>query len=105
MKSNEITAIPDLIDLFDIRGAVVSLDAMGCQTKITDKIIQGGGDYVIGLKGNQGALRDSVEHFFSNNTMENLEKSNHASVLYHVEKGHGRVKERAYVITDRKYKR
>jgi predicted transposase YbfD/YdcC len=100
VKSNEITAIPGLIDLIDIQGAVVTLDAMGCQTKIADKIIRGGGDYVIGLKGNQGTLRDSVENFFSNNTMENLEKSDHASVLYHVEKGHGRIEERAYVIID-----
>jgi predicted transposase YbfD/YdcC len=100
VKSNEITAIPKLIELIDIHGAVVTLDAMGCQIKIVEKIIDDGGDYVICLKGNQGTLNDSVENFFSDNTIETLEVSAHASVLYNVEKGHGRIEERAYVIIE-----
>ena len=54
-KSNEITAIPPLLELLDLRGALVSLDAMGCQKEIAKKIIAGGGDYVLFVKGNQGA--------------------------------------------------
>ena len=52
-KSNEITAIPELLDLLDLRGAVVTIDAMGCQKKIVEKIVQKGADYAITLKGNQ----------------------------------------------------
>lgn len=55
-KSNEITAIPELIDQIDITGATVTIDAAGCQKDIAAKIINGGGDYVLALKGNQGRL-------------------------------------------------
>ncbi|CAK8723127.1 ISAs1 family transposase [Candidatus Electrothrix aarhusensis] len=64
-KSNEITAIPELLDLLDVNGCVVSIDAMGCQKKIAEQIIDQGGDYVFGLKGNQGNLHKEVEHFFT----------------------------------------
>ena len=58
-KSNEITAIPLLLELLDIQGALVSIDAMGCQKEIAKKIVDGGGDYVLPVKGNQeGLLRD-----------------------------------------------
>lgn len=64
-KSNEITAIPELLDLLAIKGAIVTIDAMGCQRKIAEKILDKGADYVLGLKGNQGSLRDDVELLFS----------------------------------------
>jgi len=63
-KSNEITAIPELLDLLAINGAIVTIDAMGCQRKIAAKIIDRGADYVLGLKGNQGSLREDVELLF-----------------------------------------
>lgn len=63
-KSNEITAIPDLLDLLNIHGCIVSIDAMGCQTKIATKIVSKGGDYMLALKGNQGTLHDDIELFF-----------------------------------------
>jgi predicted transposase YbfD/YdcC len=63
-KSNEITAIPALLDKLNLKGCTVSIDAMGCQTNITDKIINSGGDYAISLKGNQGSLHEYVEDFF-----------------------------------------
>jgi predicted transposase YbfD/YdcC len=59
-KSNEITAIPRLLDLLDVRGAVVSIDAMGCQKEIARKIIDQGGDYIFSLKGNQSKMHDEV---------------------------------------------
>ena len=59
-KSNEITAIPELLECLDIRGCVVTLDAMGCQRNICEKILEDEGDYVIGLKGNQGNLNEDV---------------------------------------------
>jgi len=64
-KSNEITAIPELLDLLAIKGAIVTIDAMGCQKKIAAKIIAQKADYVFGLKGNQGSLRDDVELLFT----------------------------------------
>jgi predicted transposase YbfD/YdcC len=63
-KSNEITAMPRLLELLDIRGATVSVDAMGCQREIATKVIEGGGDYVMGLKANQGTAHREVAEFF-----------------------------------------
>jgi predicted transposase YbfD/YdcC len=63
-KSNEITALPKLLALLDIQGAVVTIDAAGCQKKIAKQIVEAGGDYVLGLKGNQGGLHaETVELF------------------------------------------
>jgi len=63
-KSNEITAIPQLLDVVDVKEAIVTIDAMGCQTAIAEKIVDKGGDYVLALKGNQGSLSDEVENYF-----------------------------------------
>ena len=62
-KSNEIIAIPKLLDMLAIEGAIVTIDAMGCQRDIARKIIEKKADYVLALKGNQGSLRDDVELF------------------------------------------
>ncbi len=64
-KSNEITAIPALLDLLDLRGALVSIDAMGTQVKIARKIVDGEGDYLLGLKGNQSTLHREVQEAFA----------------------------------------
>jgi predicted transposase YbfD/YdcC len=64
-KSNEITAIPKLLELLELNGCIVSIDAMGCQTKIAEQIIAQGADYVLGLKGNQAKLHEEVEDFFA----------------------------------------
>ena len=63
-KSNEITAIPQLLEMIDLGGATVTIDAMGCQTAIAEKIVDKGGDYILALKGNQGHLSDEVENYF-----------------------------------------
>jgi len=60
-KSNEITAIPQLLELLDLHGALVTLDAMGCQKAIAQKIVDGGGDYVLTVKDNQEHLREDIE--------------------------------------------
>ena len=62
-KSNEIAAIPVLLDMMSIEGAVVTIDAMGCQRDIASKIIEKKADYIVALKGNQGTLRQDVEIF------------------------------------------
>ncbi|NEV65161.1 ISAs1 family transposase, partial [Thiorhodococcus minor] len=64
-KSNEITAIPKLLELLELKGAIVTIDAMGCQTKIAEQIVDQGADYVLGLKGNQGTLHEEVADFFT----------------------------------------
>lgn len=77
-KSNEITAIPKLLDLLDVRGATVTVDAMGCQKEIAKKIIERGADYVMGLKGNQGTARKEVESFFSDATAHEFRDVQHS---------------------------
>ena len=64
-KSNEITAIPKLLDMLAIEGAIITIDAMGCQRAIAQKIIEKKADYVFGLKGNQGSLREDVDLFIA----------------------------------------
>jgi predicted transposase YbfD/YdcC len=63
-KSNEITAIPALLEMLDLAGSIVTIDALGCQSAITEKIIENKADYVLALKGNQGALHEDVVMFF-----------------------------------------
>lgn len=64
-KSNEIIAIPKLLDMLVVEGAIITIDAMGCQRAIAQKIIDKKADYVFGLKGNQGSLRDDVDLFIA----------------------------------------
>jgi len=99
-KSNEITAIPELLDALLIKGCIVTLDAMGCQKEITKKIVEKGGDYVISLKGNQGTLHDDVRLFLESNKKDEFKKTEH-DYFETVEKGHGRVETRRYWITDK----
>lgn len=92
-KSNEITAIPQLLDALELNGAIVSIDAMGCQRDIARQIKEAGADYILGLKGNQGELRDQVEAHFRYARID----SHHTDVT----KDHGRIEERTCrVITD-----
>src|SRR5262249_17884864 len=64
-KSNEITAIPKLLDIIDVKGSIVTIDAMGCQIDIADKIVDKEADYILALKGNQQSLADEVENYFN----------------------------------------
>ena len=63
-KSNEITAIPELLKILDLQGCIVTIDAIGCQTEIVEEIVEKGADYVISLKGNQGNLHQSHQKLF-----------------------------------------
>jgi predicted transposase YbfD/YdcC len=97
-KSNEITAVPKLLDLLVLKGAIVTLDAMGCQKDIAQAIVRQKADYVLALKGNQGTLSDDVRLFFEQQLHENFR---HSSVERHstLEKGHGRIEKRCYYST------
>lgn len=94
-KSNEITAIPKLLGQVDIEGSVVTIDAAGCQKKIAEAIIDGKGDYVLALKGNQGNLHKAVVDYIAKH-MENDFAD--VEVRKYVEriKGHGRTDEITY---------
>ncbi len=61
-KTNEITAIPQLIEILDLKGATVTFDAMGCQTEIAEKVVAAKTDYLMGLKGNQPSLLEDARH-------------------------------------------
>lgn len=94
-KSNEITAIPKLLDLLDIRGCIVTIDAMGCQKAIAAKINAGGGDYVLSLKGNHSQLHQDVMDYFS--YAERCQFKDIAHDYYEtLDSGHGRVEVRRY---------
>ena len=94
-KSNEITAIPVLLSLIDIRGAIITIDAMGTQTAIAEKIIDGGGDYLLALKGNQGTLHDAVIEYVDAQTKTDF-RGIGARRWDTAEKKHGRIESRTY---------
>lgn len=105
-KSNEIKAIPELLRLLDLRGALVSMDAMGCQVSIAKLIRAGQGDYLMGLKGNQSTLRNETEALFESSKAPhsiNIDDSRPPTVeqATEIDKGHGRIETRtAKVIID-----
>jgi len=94
-KSNEITAIPELLDMLAVKGAIISIDAMGTQKAIAEKIIEKEADYVLALKGNQSSLHDDVKRFFADAELA-------ASCATHSKTaaGHGRIEERSIHVTD-----
>ena len=98
-KSNEITAIPELLDKIQIKGQIITIDAMGTQKSIAEKIRNKRADYVLALKRNQGGLYEEVELYFSDReTLEGIrKKGNYASTT---EKAHGQIEKREYYQTD-----
>lgn len=96
-KSNETTAIPKLLKLFEVKGNTITIDAVGCQKAIAQEIVDLGGDYVLALKGNQSTLHEAVRLF--------LEQANPSSTVLSDEweesdAGHGRVETRRCVVSD-----
>jgi len=96
-KSNEIVAIPALLDMMAIEGAVVTIDAMGCQRDIAAKIIAKKADYILALKGNQGSLREDVETFANEQKTRDFLDC-HISTYETVDADHGRVETRKYTV-------
>ena len=97
-KSNEITAIPELLRMLDLRGCLVTIDAMGCQRQIAQTIVDAGADYLLAVKGNQGTLAEDVEQEFKHAQGDGFAYMDH-QYFECLEKGHGRIEKRQYWFT------
>ena len=89
-KSNEITAIPELLDMLNLKGAIVSIDAMGTQKEIVQRIVDKGADYVLALKGNQPSLHEDAALFFADPACAAT-----CARSAETDAGHGRIEERS----------
>ena len=89
-KSNEITAVPELLDMLDVQGSTVTIDAIGCQKSIASKVVEKGADYVLAVKMNQPTLHEDIKLYF--------EKEKAAWGTKTLEKDHGRIEMREYFI-------
>jgi predicted transposase YbfD/YdcC len=97
-KSNEITAIPQLLKRIDLTNSLITIDAMGCQKEIARDIAEAGGDFVIAVKDNQPNLREAIEGYFEEHLergLEDLQYRSHETT----DQGHGRIDERSYFLT------
>jgi predicted transposase YbfD/YdcC len=97
-KSNEITAIPVLLQQIDLSNTIVTIDAMGCQKDIVQQIVQGGGDAILAVKDNQPKLHAAIESFFAEQIANDFEDLQYR-VYESCEDGHGRIDERSYYLT------
>jgi predicted transposase YbfD/YdcC len=98
-KSNEIDAIPAVLDALALKGCLVSIDAMGCQREIARAIRERGGDYVLAVKGNQEKLFNALTGFFGATERERIERLMPDCYVRTIEKDHGRIEERRYWLT------
>lgn len=96
-KSNEITAIPKLLEILELSKCLVTIDAMGCQTEIAEKIVKFGADYVLAVKGNQPTLHAGVQGFFERH-LEGLFAGVEVACHETQERGHGREDRRTYFV-------
>ena len=95
-KSHEITAIPKMLKWLDVKGHIITIDAMGCQVKIANHILQKNGEYIFSLKGNQSHLAEDVTSYFADH-----DRTKQLTSHVEYDKGHGRVETReCWVGTD-----
>lgn len=95
-KSNEITAIPELLDLLEVKGCLLTIDAMGCQREIAEKIVSKGADYLLAVKGNQPKLAKTFEKHFPISKFNDFEEYSFTTS----EKNHGREETRVYIVKE-----
>lgn len=98
-KSNEITAVPQLLRALELEGCIVTVDALGCQKNIAKEICEADADYVLALKGNHETVHQEVASFLQDARQKNWKQVPH-DFLETVEKGHGRIETRRYWITE-----
>lgn len=101
-KSNEITAIPELLKRFGVKGRIITIDAMGTQTQIAETIVHEGGDYVLALKNNQKMLYEDVSYYLEQEILPQKKSELKKAGLYakSTEKGHGRIETRECYLCD-----
>ena len=99
VKSNEITAIPELLSFLELKGALVTIDAMGCQTTIAEQIVRQGGDYLLAVKDNQPTLHETLRDFFTTARAHNFAGVSH-TFAETVDAGHGRIETRRCWASD-----
>jgi predicted transposase YbfD/YdcC len=100
-KSNEITALPQLLDLLDLQDKIVTTDAMGCQKEVAQTIVEGGGDYLVAVKGTEPTLHTELQAAFAQAPAPQLRSARRATTF---EKGHGRYEQRTVeVVPAREY--
>jgi predicted transposase YbfD/YdcC len=97
-KSNEITAIPKLLEQIDLTDMLITIDAMGCQKEIVERVVTGGGDCVIAVKDNQPTLLAAIQAFFLDQLERDLEDLRYRCHET-LDEGHGRIDERSYYLT------
>ena len=103
-KSNEIPAVRELTDMLDIKGAVLTMDALHCQKDTVERVINNGGDYVVQLKRNQGNFYEDVYAMFDDEYMDAADRDCEYETYRTVDKGHGRIEKRiCYVLNDVEY--
>ena len=95
-KSNEITAIPELLEILNIRGCLVTIDAMGCQKAIAKKILDKEADYLLAVKSNQGRLEAAFDNYFKLEMLQSDEGDTYSTK----EQGHGRIETRLCLVND-----
>jgi predicted transposase YbfD/YdcC len=98
-KSNEITAIPQLLEQIDLKGTLITIDAMGCQKEIVKQVVAGGGDCVIAVKDNRPTLLAAIQKPFFDHLDGDLKDLKHQSHETH-EDGHGRIDDRYYYLAE-----
>jgi len=101
-KSNEISAVPELLESLDVENTTITLDALNCQKKIAHTIIKNKADYVLAVKKNHKYQYESLVSFFENDHWK-CEKPSRTDVFQTLEKGHGRIEERLCVVCDNIY--
>ncbi len=94
-KSNEITAIPELLKILELSGCLVTIDAMGCQVNIAQAILDADANYVLAVKGNQKSLHSSIWRYFEDHLSDNFARATADCHRTH-ERGHGRDETRLY---------
>jgi predicted transposase YbfD/YdcC len=104
-KSNEIVAIPELLGMLDVKGKIITIDAIGTQTAIAEQIVAKGGDYLLAVKANQSNLRDEMEFIFRIDQQQHFKDAPY-DYTETVNKGHGRIEtRRCWLVSDEEYLR
>ena len=100
VKTNEITVMPELIDLLDLKETVITADALNCQVTIVDKIVEKKGNYVLAVKGNKGELYDAIVDYFDEKTLETI-KARDECYCSNIEKKHSQIEQREYYLINK----